>query len=38
LSATDAAVSESIVRSMPPLTTDLQNDDGAKNKGVVKKK
>jgi len=38
LTATDATVNESIVRSVPPLTTDLQNDEGAKNKGVVKKK
>jgi hypothetical protein len=38
LTATDATVNESIVRSVPPLTTDLQNDEGAMNKGVVKKK
>ncbi|MEI7511966.1 MAG: hypothetical protein WCK01_00700 [Candidatus Uhrbacteria bacterium] len=35
--ATDVTIKESIVRSVPPLTTDLQNDEGAKNKGVVKK-
>ncbi len=37
LSATDPTVAESVVRALPPLTSDLQNDEGAQNKGVVKK-
>ncbi len=38
LEATDAAVNEPVVRLRPPLSTDLQNDDGAKGKGVVRAK
>lgn len=35
--AVDTAIGEPIVRIKPALTTDLQNDEGAKSKGVVKK-
>jgi len=35
--ATDNAISEPIVKTTPGLNTDLQNDAGAKSKGVVKK-
>ena len=35
--ATDAQIDERITRTKPALTTDLQNDEGAKNKGVVRK-
>jgi len=35
--ATDADINEPIVRTKPGLSTDLENDDGAKNKGVVRK-
>lgn len=38
LSANDEALSEPLIRAVPPLTTDLTNDDGAKNKGVVRKR
>lgn len=38
LTSADVLLSESVVRAMPPLSTDLQNDDGARSKGVVKKK
>lgn len=34
--AADADINEQIVKSKLPLTTDLQNDDGAKSKGVVR--
>jgi len=34
---TDADVNEIVSRTKPPLTTDLQNDEGAKSKGVVRK-
>lgn len=34
--ATDADVGETISRSKPPLSTDLQNDEGARGKGVVR--
>ncbi len=37
LSATDQTVSEPVIRALPPLTSDLQNDEGARSKGVVKK-
>lgn len=37
LTANDPTVSEAVVRALPPLTSDLQNDEGARNKGVVKK-
>jgi hypothetical protein len=37
LEATDPVVGEPLVRVKPPLSTDLQNDDGARGKGVVKK-
>lgn len=37
LSATDPTVSEPLVRALPPITSDLQNDEGARSKGVVKK-
>jgi hypothetical protein len=37
LAAVDELLSENIVRSLPPLTTDLSEDEGARNKGVVKK-
>jgi hypothetical protein len=37
LTANDPTVSEAVIRSLPPITTDLENDDGARNKGVVKK-
>lgn len=33
----DADIGEQIVRNKPPLTTDLQNDEAAKSKGVVRK-
>lgn len=36
-SAKDATVNEAVVRALPPVTTDLQSDEGARNKGVVKK-
>lgn len=35
--ATDAAIGEPIVKIKPAISTDLQNDEGAKSKGVVKK-
>jgi hypothetical protein len=35
--AQDPVVNEAISRSKPPLTTDLQNDEGARGKGVVRK-
>lgn len=35
--AKDPVVNEQIVRALPPLTSDLQNDEGARNKGVVRK-
>jgi hypothetical protein len=35
--ATDVQINEPIVRTKPALTTELQNDEGAKNKGVVRK-
>ncbi len=35
--AKDPAVNEQVVRALPPLTSDLQNDEGARNKGVVRK-
>lgn len=35
--ATDADINDVIVRTKPPLSTDLQNDEGAKSKGVVRK-
>ncbi|MFO0764679.1 MAG: hypothetical protein U0487_01370 [Patescibacteria group bacterium] len=35
--ATDSLLQESIAQSVPALTTDLEDDDGAKGKGVVKK-
>lgn len=35
--ATDSLLQESIQQSAPALTTDLEDDDGAKGKGVVKK-
>ena len=35
--ATDAVINEPILKVKPGLSTDLQNDDGAKNKGVVRK-
>jgi len=38
LTASDSDVNEQVVRTVPPLTTDLQNDENAKDKGVVKKK
>ncbi|PIP51945.1 hypothetical protein COX09_04320, partial [Candidatus Beckwithbacteria bacterium CG23_combo_of_CG06-09_8_20_14_all_47_9] len=34
--ANDADVSEQLLRSKPPLSTDLQNDEGARGKGVVR--
>jgi hypothetical protein len=34
--ATDVAISEPIVKTKPGVSTDLQNDDGAKGKGVVR--
>jgi len=34
--ANDADVSEQLTRSKPPLSTDLQNDEGARGKGVVR--
>lgn len=37
LEATDVQIAEPIVRTKPGLTTDLQNDEGAKSKGVVRK-
>lgn len=37
LQATDAEISEPIIRNTPAMTTDLQNDEGAKGKGVVRK-
>ncbi len=37
LEATDADVNEPIVRAKPGLSTDLKTDEGAKNKGVVRK-
>lgn len=37
LEMTDADINEPITRVKPALTTDLQNDDGAKSKGVVRK-
>jgi hypothetical protein len=37
LSATDPTVSEPVIRALPPLTSDLQNDEGARSKGVVKR-
>lgn len=36
VSATDADLSEQILKSRPALTTDLENDDAAKGKGVVR--
>ncbi|HVM90847.1 MAG TPA: hypothetical protein VMU11_03045 [Verrucomicrobiae bacterium] len=38
LTANDAVVGEPVVRTVPPLTTDLENDENAKDKGVVRKK
>lgn len=38
LTANDPTVSEAVVRALPPLTSDLQNDEGARSKGVVKKR
>jgi hypothetical protein len=35
--ATDADINETIILTKPALTTDLQNDEGAKGKGVVRK-
>ncbi|MEK7473505.1 MAG: hypothetical protein AAB668_02125 [Patescibacteria group bacterium] len=35
--AKDPIVNEQIVRALPPLSSDLQNDEGARNKGVVRK-
>jgi hypothetical protein len=37
LTAKDPIVDEQIVRALPPLTSDLQNDEGARSKGVVRK-
>ncbi len=37
LSATDPTVSEPVIRALPPITSDLQDDEGARNKGVVKR-
>lgn len=37
LTATDPTVAESVVRARSPITTDLDNDEGARRKGVVKK-
>lgn len=34
--ASDADVGEEIQKSKPPITTDLQNDEGARGKGVVR--
>lgn len=36
LEANDADVSELLTRSKPPLSSDLQNDEGARGKGVVR--
>lgn len=35
--ATDVDIGEQLVRNKPLLTTDLQNDEGARSKGVVRK-
>lgn len=37
LDATDADINEPLILIRPALTTDLQNDEGAKGKGVVRK-
>ncbi len=37
LTATDEATDEPLVRAKPPLSTDLQEDEGAEGKGVVRK-
>ncbi len=37
LTASDPVVDEQVVRALPPLTSDLQTDEGARNKGVVRK-
>lgn len=37
LEGLDTDTGETVLRSKPPLTTDLQNDEGAKRKGVVRK-
>lgn len=37
LDATDADIDEPIILTKPALTSDLQNDEGAKGKGVVRK-
>lgn len=35
--AQDDLLHESVSKTKPPVTTDLQNDDGARGKGVVRK-
>ncbi len=35
--AKDPVVNEQVVRALPPLSSDLQTDEGARNKGVVRK-
>ncbi|MCI0479280.1 hypothetical protein L0Y59_01935 [Candidatus Uhrbacteria bacterium] len=37
LDATDAALNQPVFRTWPALTTDLENDEGAQGKGVVRK-
>jgi hypothetical protein len=37
LTATDASTNEPLIRAKPALSTDLQNDESAEGKGVVKK-